>query len=56
MNRLSISGNYVFDNAADGEDFWSISAHYNLGDNSTVRFGGGKHGTLFANYIYHRSR
>jgi len=51
MPRLSFSANYLFDNAMDAEDFWSLSGTYAFDRTSSLRIGGGKHGTFFANYI-----
>jgi hypothetical protein len=55
--KLSLSGNYIFNNDADslqsisatGIDTWSIAATYLFNDQASVRFGGGKHETFFAN-------
>jgi hypothetical protein len=55
--RLSLSGNYIFKNEADslqslsvdGIDTWSLSAAYAFNDTASIRFGGGKHETFFAN-------
>lgn len=50
LPRLSLSADYVLDNNVDGEDFWTVSARWALDQTSSVRLGGGKHGTVFANY------
>ena len=55
--KLSLSGNYIFNNDADslqsvsptGIDTWSIAATYLLNQQASIRFGGGKHETFFAN-------
>ncbi|MCC2669607.1 MAG: hypothetical protein K0Q72_2078 [Armatimonadetes bacterium] len=49
--KLSVSADYVLDNDVDGEDFWTISALWALDRTSSVRVGGGKHGTLLFNYL-----
>jgi hypothetical protein len=55
--KLSVSGNYIVDNAAEvfhdagGGDFWSASATYTFNRTLAVRAGGGKHGTAFFNLI-----
>jgi len=51
MPRLSVSADYTLDNEVDGEDFWSISALYAFDRTSAVRVGGGKHGSVFANFV-----
>jgi hypothetical protein len=55
--KLSLSGNYIFNNDADslqsvsltGIDTWSLSATYLFNEQTSLRFGGGKHETFFAN-------
>jgi hypothetical protein len=49
--KLSLSADYVLDNDVDGEDSWSLSALWALDRTSSVRVGGGKHGTIFFNYF-----
>lgn len=49
--RWSLSADYVLDNDVDGEDFWTVSALLALDRTSSLRVGGGKHGTIFANYF-----
>ena len=49
--KLSFSADYVLNNDVDGEDSWSLSALYALDRTSSVRVGGGKHGTVFFNYL-----
>jgi len=50
MPRLSFSADYAFKNDVDGQDFWGVAAAYALDRTSTLRVGGGKHSTVFANY------
>jgi hypothetical protein len=49
-DRWSLNGDYVFKNAVDGEDFWSLGLLYDINGRSGLRLGGGKHSTFFANY------
>lgn len=55
--KLSLSGDYIFNNDADtfqtisatGIDTWSVNATYAFNEQASLRFGGGKHSTFFAN-------
>jgi len=50
--RWSLSADYRFKNDVDfDEDMWTIGALYNLSEAATIRVGGGKNGTWFANFI-----
>jgi len=48
----SISGDYVVENDVDGEDFFSLSLSYLINKDFTVRIGGGKDSTVFANVFW----
>jgi hypothetical protein len=51
-SRLSISADYIFDNAVEGEDTWSAGFIYAFDHTWAVRAGGGKHNQVFANLIW----
>lgn len=54
--RLSISGDFVFENDVTGEDLWTVGALYAVNDNVAVRVGGGKHSLVFANLYVKRAK
>jgi opacity protein-like surface antigen len=54
--RISISADYQFDSDTEhlygvGGDWWSLSASWAIDRTSSIRVGGGKGNTWFANYI-----
>jgi len=52
--RLSLSGDFLFENDVTGEDLWTVAALYAVNDNVAVRVGGGKHNLVFANIYVKR--
>jgi hypothetical protein len=54
--RLSLSGDFLFENDVTREDLWTIAALYAVNDNVAVRVGGGKHDLIFANVYVKRGK